>query len=59
MQREDDKMAMQTTPTQRISDLPREQRLSALYRRAAAERQRFEATRNRQGWLSRLRSRLA
>ncbi|HVF95322.1 MAG TPA: hypothetical protein VM900_13495 [Sphingomonas sp.] len=46
-------------PPPRLSDLPREQRLSALYRRAAAERQRFDATRNRQGWLARLRARLA
>lgn len=50
-------MAVHGTPSQRISDLPREQRLSALYRRAAAERQRFEATRNQPNWLARLRSR--
>ncbi|HEX8420323.1 hypothetical protein [uncultured Sphingomonas sp.] len=51
-------MAVQGTPSQRISDLPREQRLSALYRRAAEERQRFDASRNRGNWLSRLKSRL-
>lgn len=49
-------MAVQGTPSQRISDLPREQRLSALYARAAEERRRFDATRHRRGWLSRLRS---
>lgn len=52
-------MAVRSTPGQRISDLPREQRLSALYRRAAEERQRFDASRNRGGWLARLKSRFA
>lgn len=42
-------------PPPRISDMPREQRLDALYRRAAQDRQRYLAMRERRpGLLDRL-----
>lgn len=47
---------MSLLPNPRLSDLPREQRLTALYRRAAQDRARFEASRRPASMVDRLKS---